>query len=553
MARVNFPKRFTNSPAAPPHDPTLTYKVWAEDILPTLSALQDATSGINTEQVEVRGALTVDSQRNIFAQAGQFAGPVAIGGSAHPAAILDVQSTGKGVRFPSMTTAQRDAIPTPPPGLIIYNTDRNKYEFFSGLRWGQLGGMPWYNVLDYGAKGDGTTDDTAAIQAAIDACAANGGGTVYFPPGTYKITNTITVKKKVNLVGDHSSDTFTEVSGEIAVTKLVWGSSTAGKMMITESLWGSVMRGLLLDGNWVADQGLEVFEAQGGLFEDIHIKHIAGNKQALLLNAVTKSTVMNTFIKCVIRDNLRIGVELRGAGGSAFTTLNTFVGCLFHGRFISLRLSQCTDTNTFVGGRVEANKYGIVLGENDNVEVYNNVFINVPIDLYTWPLAPGEDYCGIIVRTDQTLETRSLFIGGIFGGDIAPDSQRDRRVRLYPNARVKFIEYSGAEVLFIKNITGDYTLQADDRDRLLIVQSATPVTIYAPHSDTLKLEDGFTVDIMQGGSGQVTIAGEVGKEVHILNRIGTKTAGPSAKVTLTKYYGPSGAPNWWVLSGDTAA
>ena len=41
------------------------------------------------------------------------------------------------------------------------------------------------NVLSYGAVGDGTTDDTAAIHAARDA--AGVGGTVFFPPGTYKI------------------------------------------------------------------------------------------------------------------------------------------------------------------------------------------------------------------------------------------------------------------------------------------------------------------------------------------------------------------------------
>ncbi|MDD5062685.1 MAG: glycosyl hydrolase family 28-related protein [Candidatus Marinimicrobia bacterium] len=46
-----------------------------------------------------------------------------------------------------------------------------------------------FNVKDYGAVGDGTTDDAPAIQTTIDAAAAAGGGIIYAPPGTYYLNS----------------------------------------------------------------------------------------------------------------------------------------------------------------------------------------------------------------------------------------------------------------------------------------------------------------------------------------------------------------------------
>lgn len=61
----------------------------------------------------------------------------------------------------------------------------------------------WFNVKDpaFGAKGDGTTDDQSAITAAIAAANAVGGGIVFFPPGTYRITTSINVTFGVSLLG----------------------------------------------------------------------------------------------------------------------------------------------------------------------------------------------------------------------------------------------------------------------------------------------------------------------------------------------------------------
>ena len=52
---------------------------------------------------------------------------------------------------------------------------------------------PWYDVKAYGAVGDGVTDDSVAVIAAIAACYAGNGGIVWFPPGTYLILSQLLI------------------------------------------------------------------------------------------------------------------------------------------------------------------------------------------------------------------------------------------------------------------------------------------------------------------------------------------------------------------------
>src|SRR5438552_2970622 len=54
----------------------------------------------------------------------------------------------------------------------------------------KLLGAKIYNVRDFGAKGDGKTLDTAAVQAAIDACNKDRGGIVLVPAGDFVIGST---------------------------------------------------------------------------------------------------------------------------------------------------------------------------------------------------------------------------------------------------------------------------------------------------------------------------------------------------------------------------
>ncbi len=58
-----------------------------------------------------------------------------------------------------------------------------------------------YNVRDFGAAGDGKTDDTAAFQKALDAVAAKGGGTVLAPRGNYFFAGHLSVPNAVTLKG----------------------------------------------------------------------------------------------------------------------------------------------------------------------------------------------------------------------------------------------------------------------------------------------------------------------------------------------------------------
>lgn len=65
-------------------------------------------------------------------------------------------------------------------------------------RWNGSRALPIYNVKEFGATGDGKTLDTAALQRAIDTAAKAGGGTVYFPAGTFR-SGTLQLKTNICL------------------------------------------------------------------------------------------------------------------------------------------------------------------------------------------------------------------------------------------------------------------------------------------------------------------------------------------------------------------
>ena len=121
------------------------------------------------------------------------------------------------------------------------------------------------SVKDFGAVGDGTVDDTVAIQAALTSAKA-----VYVPPGTYRISNTLTVAYGKTLVGAGQSSIIAGASGAFDLIHLPDGYATVARLRLENGRAGVRLFGR--DGPCVQNTltDLTLWEARYGLVLDGH-------------------------------------------------------------------------------------------------------------------------------------------------------------------------------------------------------------------------------------------------------------------------------------------
>jgi len=168
------------------------------------------------------------------------------------------------------------------------------------------GAMSVFNVItDYDATGDGVTDDEAAINAAIVACNAAGGGTVFFPPGTYM------VGEQGSSIGlSMRSDVTLRGSGQGSIIRRMAGEDC--HLLDIRVVERVVVTDLVLDGNKLAEAvGFHVIRidtVSDGWIDRCVIKNGRGH------GITTSSEVAHGSTRLLITNNL---FESNGSSGAA--------------------------------------------------------------------------------------------------------------------------------------------------------------------------------------------------------------------------------------------
>lgn len=239
---------------------------------------------------------------------------------------------------------------------------------FSGLT-GNL-----FNVLDYGAVRDGVTNDRTAIQAAITAASAAGGGIVYFPAGTYLVSSRIELKDAVCLVGaGRDVTTIKGASGVSAAIITGLSADTVTDVMLADfsingnsaALSGEVDGIQITSGSFITCQNLRIFDVRA---------------DGISLDATPDASVLD----CVIENTGNGGTNLHGVHGSNGSHRLLVRGCTISdnegmGIRVGAQGTGSTDA-TIIGNRISKSNAGLecigVTADSIRARVIGNTCLN---------------------------------------------------------------------------------------------------------------------------------------------------------------------------------
>lgn len=169
------------------------------------------------------------------------------------------------------------------------------------------------NVKDFGAVGDGVTDDTAAIQAAINAVTnttfattwpagvknySKGGGVVFIPPGRYRVTSGLLLGQHVRLQGSSTKGFFYPYGSENTGSVILADFANPNQWIISSANYNTsgakigyrdVVSGAAMDaGTWNFTHGVEV--------KDLMIKAVSSCYGGVRLNGSPNSVLENVGV-----------------------------------------------------------------------------------------------------------------------------------------------------------------------------------------------------------------------------------------------------------------
>mgnify|MGYP002407072920 CR=1 FL=1 len=282
-----------------------------------------------------------------------------------------------------------------------------------------------FNIMDYGAVGDGVTDDTAAIQAAINAANTKLGGTVYFPSATY-LTGPLSCKPSVNFNGKNATlIASAAVTSEHAVIELFGSVTPTSTTLQTSSLVGDTVFSVTSAAGFVAGDYVVIrdnnykFNTEGRNQELRQIQTIDGNyitidKPAIGFYATASAAEIAKInpARNILVDGIKIqiGTGIEGAGIRGEYAYNCKIkNCEVSGADYTGSIAFGSSAYVTVDGNTAKDGQNIDLGSGGRgygLHFYESCHNCVAQNNYTYNIREnlintGSRYCSFISNEDE--------------------------------------------------------------------------------------------------------------------------------------------------------